>query len=112
MFENRIAALKPLAETLRSTLIGERASCMSNFEVDVCPESLDELERFGVDLNRLQPLGDKPFGYRIEPDRSVLIWGGNPCSNLHPEATDETPDEPPMDDRFEDYVMVYRLIDR
>lgn len=54
------------------------------------PESLEQLtvENIGVDLNPIDPVGGKPFGYRVSGDKAEL-WGFNPES-----PDDSTPDQP------------------
>ena len=52
------------------------------------PERLDQLSEVGLEVPTLKPLGDKPFGYRIEGDHATL-WGFDPQEHL------STPEQPP-----------------
>ncbi|QEG38892.1 hypothetical protein [Roseimaritima ulvae] len=52
------------------------------------PQALDELSTLDVDLGSLQPLGGKPFGFRVA-DGDALLWG----FDMHSDAT-QVPDEP------------------
>lgn len=52
------------------------------------PDKLDQLSDIGLDVSKLTPLGDKPFGYRNEAEQAIL-WG---FSVRHRTST---PDEPP-----------------
>ncbi|WP_372718423.1 hypothetical protein [Novipirellula sp.] len=55
------------------------------------PDSLDELSAssIGVELGPTEPIGDKPFGYRVENDTAEL-WGFIPEND-----SDSTPESPP-----------------
>lgn len=53
------------------------------------PDTLDQLSEVGLDLSKLTPMGDKPFGYRKEDGRAVL-WG------FQVRLEQSTPAEPPQ----------------
>ncbi|GAA4455603.1 hypothetical protein [Novipirellula rosea] len=55
------------------------------------PDSLEKLSvsSIGVELGPTEPIGDKPFGYRVENETAEL-WGFLPEN-----ASDSTPDSPP-----------------
>ena len=55
------------------------------------PESLADLQQYGLDANQLMPAGKKPFGYRVE-EGQALMWG----FDLH--NNDSVPAEPPVTD--------------
>lgn len=55
---------------------------------DRWPASLDELSQLDTDLGSLQPIGPKPFGFRVV-DGDALLWG----FDIHSGAT-QVPDEP------------------
>lgn len=52
------------------------------------PTDLNELQ-VTLDLPNLDPVGNKPFGFRVEPDNSVTLWGFEPRTTL------DTPKFPP-----------------
>lgn len=55
----------------------------------VLPDRLEQLTEIGLDVSKLTPLGDKPFGYRKEQARAIL-WG------FHVGEQQSTPAEPPI----------------
>lgn len=70
---------------IAKTAIGLR---LYEHRFDRWPESLDELTQLDTDLGLLQPLGPKPFGFRVA-DGDAVLWG----FDIHSGAT-QVPDEP------------------
>jgi len=62
------------------------------------PADISEVAAVGIDPAKLVPVGGKPFGYRVNEDRSSgVLWGFSLLTR-----TKQTPDEPPnVDDGME-----------
>ncbi|TWT72548.1 hypothetical protein [Crateriforma conspicua] len=74
------------------------------------PQSVDELQRVGLDPRSVHPCGDRLFGIREQTDDTLLVWGFDPTtddsafSELAP-----TPAEPPDLTLNPDRDMVIRI---
>lgn len=82
---------------------------LARYEHDRWPASLDELAQPEMATGPLQPLGGKPFGYRIEPDDCVLLWGFSLTEEFQAASTRQTPDEPPIQSSWEESGDVFRI---
>lgn len=55
------------------------------------PSALEALSKVGIDVSKVTPFGDKPFGYKVE-DQVATLWGFSLQEHI------ETPDMPPISD--------------
>ncbi len=57
------------------------------------PQSLKELEANGTNLQLLQPMGDKPFGFLVKEDR-IILWGFESRAGAMPDQPPEVEQDP------------------
>ncbi|TWU63412.1 hypothetical protein V7x_51520 [Crateriforma conspicua] len=74
------------------------------------PQTVDELQRVGLDPKSVHPSGDRPFGIHEQADGTLLVWGFDPTTDYS--AFSElvpTPTEPPDLTLNPDRDMVIRI---
>lgn len=88
---------KALARQVMHTRMAKLAIGLGVYQhrFGVWPDELDDLSRVGIDPAALVPLGDKPFGYRVE-EGVALLWGFEPTVGHLPRNVPDDP--PPLDD--------------
>jgi hypothetical protein len=90
-FSVRVA--EALARQVMHTRMGQLALGLQVYQhrYGHWPERLDDLRQVGLDVSTMVPLGDKPFGYRVE-EGMALLWGFEPTI-YHAR---QVPDDPPL----------------
>lgn len=98
VLDSSVALARALVRQAMHTQIGKLAVGLQLYQhrFSGWPEQLDDLNRVGIDPDKIVPLGGKPFGYRIEKGVAVL-WGFEPTNARFTEVPDEPPPLPPLD---------------
>lgn len=78
---------------------------------DSWPTSLDDLAEIGFAPKDLKPTGPKPFGYRVEHNDTAMAWGFSLPDEPDLSGIQQTPDDPPLAETFDESNWVYRLRD-
>ncbi len=76
------------------------------------PVTLDELrqlESINFDAAANGPIGDRPFGYRVEKPDTAIVWGFPVTATPDFAAMTQTPDEPPHSSAGEDDTDVFQI---